>query len=129
MMRSVVVSMVLIPIVLSVPMPNGPGASGGRGVGAIWGSAEGAALRRFGCEWITPSWDALSSFAHPTCQASAEVFSGAKPGLPLWGRTSASAEGRHWFGRAVRWSSRAILLSHGPGVPADITGSRYRSER
>ena len=27
-----------------VPMPNGPGR---------WGSAEGAALRRFGCEWIT----------------------------------------------------------------------------
>jgi len=32
--------------------------------GAIWGSAEGEALRRFGCERITPSWDALSSFAH-----------------------------------------------------------------
>jgi hypothetical protein len=36
----------------------------GTRVGAIWGSAEGAALRRFGCERITPSWDALSSFAH-----------------------------------------------------------------
>ena len=38
----------------------------GTRVGAIWGSAEGAALRRFGCERITPSWDALSSFAHFT---------------------------------------------------------------
>ena len=36
----------------------------GTRVGAIWGSAEGAALRRFGCDRITPSWDALSSFAH-----------------------------------------------------------------
>ena len=29
----------------------------------------------------------------------------------LGGRTSASAECRHWSGRAVRWSSCAILLS------------------
>ena len=28
----------------------------------------------------------------------------------LGGRTSASAECRHWSGRAVRWSSGAILL-------------------
>ena len=41
-----------------------PARQGGTRVGVIWRSAEGAALRRFGCEWITPSWDALSSFAH-----------------------------------------------------------------
>jgi hypothetical protein len=41
-----------------------PRRDGGTRVGAIWGSAEGAALQRFGCERITPSWDALSSFAH-----------------------------------------------------------------
>ena len=33
------------------------------------------------------------------------------PGFLLGGRTSASAERRHWSGRAVRWSSCAILLS------------------
>jgi hypothetical protein len=76
MMRSVVVSMVLIPIRFIRSYAKRPRRVGGRGVGAIWGSAEGAALRRFGCEWITPSWDALSSFAHPTCQASAEVCFG-----------------------------------------------------
>ena len=31
--------------------------------------------------------------------------------VKLGGRTSASAERRHWSGRAVRWSSCAILLS------------------
>jgi hypothetical protein len=35
---------------------------------------------------------------------------GPNPDFPLWGRTSASAECRHWSGRAVRWSSCAILL-------------------
>ena len=33
------------------------------------------------------------------------------PDFLLGGRTSASAECRHWSGRAVRWSSGAILLS------------------
>ena len=33
------------------------------------------------------------------------------PDFLLGGRTSASAECRHWSGRAVRWSSCAILLS------------------
>ena len=32
------------------------------------------------------------------------------PDFLLGGRTSASAECRHWSGRAVRWSSCAILL-------------------
>jgi hypothetical protein len=36
---------------------------------------------------------------------------GVNPDFLLGGRTSASAECRHWFGRAVRWSSCAILLS------------------
>ena len=35
---------------------------------------------------------------------------GPNPDFLLGGRTSASAEGRHWSGRAVRWSSCAILL-------------------
>ena len=34
-----------------------------------------------------------------------------QPCLPPWGRTSASAECRPWSGRAVRWSSGAILLA------------------
>ncbi len=34
------------------------------------------------------------------------------PDFLLGDRTSASAECRHWPGRAVRWSSCAILLSH-----------------
>jgi hypothetical protein len=33
------------------------------------------------------------------------------PDFLFGGRTSASAECRHWSGRAVRWSSSAILLS------------------
>ena len=36
---------------------------------------------------------------------------GSNPDFLLGGRTSASAESRHWSGRAVRWSSCAILLS------------------
>jgi hypothetical protein len=40
----------------------------GTRVGAIWGSAEGAALPRFGCERITLTWDTLSSLlTFPTC--------------------------------------------------------------
>src|SRR6476646_11533214 len=35
---------------------------------------------------------------------------GSNPDFLLAGRTSASAECRHWSGRAVRWSSCAILL-------------------
>ena len=36
---------------------------------------------------------------------------GPNPDFLLGGRTSASAECGHWSGRAVRWSSYAILLS------------------
>ena len=36
---------------------------------------------------------------------------GSNPDFLLGGRTSASAECRHWSARAVRWSSCAILLS------------------
>jgi hypothetical protein len=35
---------------------------------------------------------------------------GQNPDFLLGGRTSASAKCRHWSGRAVRWSSCAILL-------------------
>ena len=38
------------------------------------------------------------------------VHLGPNPDFLLGGRTSASAECRHWSGRAVRWSSCAILL-------------------
>ena len=41
----------------------------------------------------------------------AQVRSGSNPDFLLGGRMSASAECRHWSGRAVRWSSCAILLS------------------
>ena len=64
-----------------------PRRDGGTRVGAIWGSAEGAALQRFGCERITPGWDALSSFAH-------------FPNLP----TSEFSHSLGRSGRAVRWS-------------------------
>ena len=37
---------------------------------------------------------------------------GPNPDFLLGGRTSASAECRHWSERAVRWSSCAILLSY-----------------
>src|SRR6478672_7267473 len=42
---------------------------------------------------------------------SARLFTqpGPNPDFLLGGRTSASAECRHWSGRAVRWSSCAIL--------------------
>ena len=40
---------------------------------------------------------------------------GSNPDFLLGGRTSASAECRHWSGRAVRWSSCAILLSRDQG--------------
>ena len=43
-----------------------------------------------------------------------DVAVGSTPDFLLGGRTSASAECRHWSGRAVRWSSGAILLSHCP---------------
>ena len=36
---------------------------------------------------------------------------GSNPDFLLGGRTSASAECRHWSGRAVRWSGCTILLS------------------
>jgi hypothetical protein len=81
-----------------------PARRGGRGVGAIWGSAEGAALRRFGCEWITPSWDALSSFAHPTCQASAEVCFGCQ--------TRTSSLGPHVRFRRVQTVVRVRAALH-----------------
>ena len=42
---------------------------------------------------------------------------GPNPDFLLGSRTSASAECRHWSGRAVRWSSCAILLSW--PTPAD----------
>ena len=47
---------------------------------------------------------------------------GPNPDLLLGGRTSASAECRHWSGRAVRWSGCAILL--GPGPAAALRASR-----
>ena len=43
------------------------------------------------------------------------VHLGPNPDFLLGGRTSASAECRHWSGRAVRWSSCAILLSLATG--------------
>jgi hypothetical protein len=42
-----------------------PGATGDARRGHL-GMGRGGGLRRFGCERITPSWDALSSFAHFT---------------------------------------------------------------
>ena len=50
-----------------------------------------------------------------TCAAQAALLGvrsaeGPNPDFLLGGRTSASAECRHWSGRAVRWSSCAILL-------------------
>jgi hypothetical protein len=39
-------------------------AKNARASGPSGEAPRGAALQRFGCEWITPSWDALSSFAH-----------------------------------------------------------------
>ena len=45
--------------------------------------------------------------------------SGSNPDFLLGGRTSASAECRHWSGRAVRWSSCAILLSGSRALKAD----------
>src|SRR5258705_7232027 len=42
--------------------------------------------------------------------------SGSNPDFLLGGRTSASAESRHWSGRAVRLSSCAILLRPGPAA-------------
>ena len=83
----------------------------GTRVGAIWGSAEGgpcdvsAASRSHPVGTRCPL---LLTF--PTCQAGAEVCFGSNPDFLLGGRTSASAECRHWSGRAVRWSSCAILL-------------------
>jgi hypothetical protein len=60
-------------------MPNGPGASGGGASGHL-AKRRGAALRRFGCEQITPSWDALSSLlTYPTYQAGAGVREAACP--------------------------------------------------
>ena len=45
----------------------------------------------------------------------------------LGGRMSASAECRHWSGRAVRWSSCAILLSLKPiAAPARNGGVRRK---
>ena len=41
---------------------------------------------------------------------------GSNPDFLLGGRMSASAECRHWSGRAVRWSSCAILLRPGPAA-------------
>ena len=90
---------------------NGPGAARGRARRGHLGKRRGAALRRFGCEEITPSWDALSSFAHfPNLPQASFHTAWIKPGPPPWGPTFASAECRHWSGRAVRWSSCAILL-------------------
>jgi hypothetical protein len=49
-------------------------------------------------------------FAAGSTEPSIEVRSGSNPVFLLGGRTSASAECGHWSGRAVRWSSCAILL-------------------
>ena len=49
---------------------------------------------------------------------------GVKPGIPLWGRTSASAKCRHWSGRVVRWSGCAILLSLTSGAKETPTWRR-----
>ena len=43
-------------------------------------------------------------------QRTAGPYMGSNPDFLLGGLTSASAECRHWSGRAVRWSSCAILL-------------------
>ena len=55
----------------------------------------------------------------------------ANPDFLLGGRTSASAECRHWSGRAVRWSSCAILLRATLAMPLDtgnmISFIRFRS--
>ena len=45
------------------------------------------------------------------CVKAPDFRNGSNPDFLLGGRTSASAECRHWSGRAVRWSSGAILLS------------------
>jgi hypothetical protein len=45
-----------------------------------------------------------------------QVGSGSNPNFLLVGRTSASAECRHWSARAVRWASCAILLRPGPAA-------------
>jgi len=47
----------------------------------------------------------------PTAWRSRVFLTQSNPDFLLGGRTSASAECRHWSGRAVRWSSCAILLS------------------
>ena len=52
---------------------------------------------------------------------------GSNPGFLLGGRTSASAESRHWSGRAVRWSSCAILLRK--NVIADRDDDRRQLRR
>src|SRR4029077_12878781 len=43
-------------------------------------------------------------------QSAKDRFGSSNPDFRLGGRTSASAECRHWSARAVRWSSCAILL-------------------
>ena len=49
-----------------------------------------------------------------SCNARPDHTFGSNPDFLLGGRTSASAECRHWSGRAVRWSSCAILLRFEP---------------
>ena len=89
-----------------------PRRDGGRASGPSVGSAEGAALRRFGCERITPSWDALSSLlTFPTCQAGAEVcFAACKCVVRYYGLCAA------FFGLMVVLSflirSRSLFNSH-----------------
>jgi hypothetical protein len=60
---------------------------------------------------VLEEWRAVRHFHALTRDRRLNVGSGSNPDFLLGGRTSASAECRHWSGRAVRWSSCAILLS------------------
>src|SRR5207342_3372075 len=52
------------------------------------------------------------------CDVDITPLVGMSAWVKLGGRTSASAECRHWSGRAVRWSSCAILLRANIGLSA-----------
>jgi hypothetical protein len=51
---------------------------------------------------------------------------GSNPDVPPWGPHAASAECRHWSGRAVRWSSGAILRSARRAVKGEPTAGCRR---
>ena len=60
------------------------------------------------------------------CRIASHVGNGSNPDFPLGGRTSASAECRHWSGRAVCWSPLGVgaFFSEGLGLAMTATTPR-----